>query len=292
MTTTCSASPADASATTPHVVPGRALDFSALGALFWLALRQHVRARRLLILAALFLLPAVVAVTTRAYGMAPGQADLHSLEFALVLTLMPQALVPLTCLLYASGMIQDEIEEQTLTYLLIRPLPKWAIYLTKLLATLIVTLLMTAVFSLITFAAIYVGSREPLADVFGLRWPCTTGPLLLAAIAYCSLFGCMSLLAKRSLVAGVTYIVLFEGLLAKFDFAFRRGTVMYYFRVLTQRWLVGNNPDLRKWGIGLDDAPDTWDCLSVLLGVSAAATVLAAMTFTSREFRLKTPEGS
>ena len=49
--------------------------------------------------------------------------------------LMPHTLVPLTALLYATGMIHDEIEEQTLTYLLVRPLPKWGIYLTKLLAT-------------------------------------------------------------------------------------------------------------------------------------------------------------
>ncbi len=46
--------------------------------------------------------------------------------------MIPQALVPITALVFASGMISDEVEEQTLTYLLIRPVPKSVIYLVKL----------------------------------------------------------------------------------------------------------------------------------------------------------------
>ena len=53
----------------------------------------------------------------------------EKLQFALVFNLIPHALAPLAALLYATGIIQDEVEEQTLTYLLLRPLPRWAIYL-------------------------------------------------------------------------------------------------------------------------------------------------------------------
>ncbi len=62
--------------------------------------------------------------------------------------------MPLAALLYATGIIQDEVEEQTLTYLLLRPLPRWALYLVKLLATLLVTAALTAVFTAATFAVI------------------------------------------------------------------------------------------------------------------------------------------
>ena len=55
-----------------------------------------------------------------------------TVESVLVFGLIPQALVPLTALLFASGMVQDDVEEQTLTYLLIRPIPRWPIYLAKL----------------------------------------------------------------------------------------------------------------------------------------------------------------
>src|SRR5260370_36295811 len=99
------------------------LELSAPAALFWFVLRQQCRARRLLILAGLLTLPSLIAILVRA---ADPTVKLAIPEFGLLFMLMPHALVPITALLYASGMIQDEIEEQTLTYLLIRPLPKWS----------------------------------------------------------------------------------------------------------------------------------------------------------------------
>ena len=66
-------------------------------------------------------------------------ASCRNLQFAFVFNLIPHALVPLAALLYATGIIQDEVEEQTLTYLLLRPLPRWALYLIKLLATMLMT---------------------------------------------------------------------------------------------------------------------------------------------------------
>src|SRR5712692_1140186 len=138
------------------------IELCALLALFWLALRQHVRARRLLILAALLALPSLIAILIRSTDPT---VKLQELEFGLVFLLMPHALVPLTALLYASGMIQDEIEEQTLTYLLIRPLPKWSIYVAKLLATLLVTAPLTGLFTGLTYAVVYWGTPEFAGDI-------------------------------------------------------------------------------------------------------------------------------
>ena len=105
------------------------INLTGLAALFWLTLRQHARARKLVILSFLFILANVLAILVRAFNK---DVTPFALEFAVVLNVIPHVMITLTALLYASAMIQDEIEEQTLTYLLIRPLPKWAIYLTKL----------------------------------------------------------------------------------------------------------------------------------------------------------------
>src|SRR6266513_3123035 len=114
----------------------RGFDLSALAALFWLTLRQQARGRRLIVLALLFTLPAALAVLVRSLSeRIPGSV----LEAQLIFNLIPQALAPLAALLYATGVIQDEIEEQTLTYLLIRPLPRAALYVTKLLAAVLTT---------------------------------------------------------------------------------------------------------------------------------------------------------
>src|SRR5260370_24980906 len=94
---------------------------TALGALYTLTLRQHLHGKRWLVLGALFLTPALLAGLVRA--TAP-DAPAVELEFVFAFMFIPQALLPLVALLYASGIIRDEQEEQTFTYLLIRPIPK------------------------------------------------------------------------------------------------------------------------------------------------------------------------
>jgi ABC-2 type transport system permease protein len=265
---------------------GPGLNWPALGALFRLTLRQHLRGRRLLVLACLLALPCLVAVLSR---LPERPAPAQVMELALVFTLLPHALVPLTALLYASGMIQDEVEDQTLTYLLIRPLPRWALYVTKLAATVLVTALLAAVFTTAAYVAIFWGRPEFWGEVFPTRALQAALLMALAQVGYCSLFGCLSLFVRRSLVVGIAYIILFEGLLANIDFAVRRLTVMYYFRTLSVRWL---DLDFKGWRLDLSTAPGAWGCVAALLLASLAATALAALAFTRREFRVKTPEGS
>jgi ABC-2 type transport system permease protein len=273
----------------PHV-PAPTLsqwpELSSLGALFWLAVRQHSRGRRLLILVFLFSLPALLGIVARSFK---SSITGPTLELALVLHVLPHTLIPLTALLYASGMIQDEIEEQTLTYLLIRPSPRWAIYIAKLLATLLVTFVLAGVFTLITYVAIYGGSASLREGGIPLRALTMVGVFCLALGAYCSLFGWLSLLVRRSLIVGAAYIILFEGLLANIPFFARSLTIMYYFRVLTERW---TGQIVKDWSINLNEAPSAWTCVGALTAVTVATTAFAALWFTVREFRVKTPEGS
>jgi ABC-2 type transport system permease protein len=265
----------------------RAFNLGGLGALFVLTLRQHLRGRRLLVLSLLFLLPAVLVVVVR---LTPKPPPAGELEFAFVFNLIPHALATLTALLYAAGIIQDEVAEQTLTYLLLRPLPRWALYLTKLLATLIITVLLTAVFTMLTLVVIYWGTPELLDGGLPGRALKIAALLALAQAGYCALFGAISLWARRTLVAGVAYIIVFEGLLASFDTVARRLTVMHYFRVLALRWLDPANG--REWSINTATAPSAANCVLVLLGASLVFALLGAAAMMRREFRMKTPEAS
>ncbi len=268
----------------PRARLSRGVNLTGLAAVFRLTLRQHARGRRLIVLSLLFAIPAVIAGLVR-YANPEVPPDL--LEQVLVFALIPNALAPLAALLYASGMIQDEVEEQTLTYLLVRPLPRWGVYLTKLLATWLLTALLCAVFTTLTFVAVYAGKPE-LGEVLTGRAAQVAALMALTMAAYCALFGFLSLQVRWSLVAGVAYIVLFEGVLANIDFAVRRATVMYYFRVLSDRWL---GRDTEDWALRLDTAPSAEYCVAVLAGVSLLAAALAAYSFTVREFRVKTPGG-
>src|SRR5581483_7889528 len=96
-------------------------DLRALWTLYTLTLRQHMRGKRWIVMTLLFLIPAGLAILARVTNP---DAPMIFIEFTLAFMFIPQALLPLIALLYSSGVIQDELEEQTITYLLIRPIPR------------------------------------------------------------------------------------------------------------------------------------------------------------------------
>jgi ABC-2 type transport system permease protein len=267
----------------------QALDFSALGALFWLTLRQQARGRRLIVLALLFALPTGLAVLIR--SLSEGISG-DVLQAQLILNLIPQALAPLAALLYATGVIQDEIEEQTLTYLLIRPLPRAALYVTKLLAAMLTSSLLAAAGTFVVYIAIYWGTSDLWGDVLPYRAAKVAVLFAVAQVGYCAIFSFISLLTRRSLIAGIAYIVVIEGALANWPFIVRQLTVMYYFRVLTLHWLSPPSASVESWAIDPADAFSTATCLAIVLGTSVALTIAGGLTFAAREFGVKTPEGA
>jgi ABC-2 type transport system permease protein len=260
---------------------------TALTTLFVLTLRQHVRGRRLLVLCFLFVLPSVLATIIKLSPHPPKQGEL---EFALVLNLLPSALATLAALLYAAGIIRDEVEEQTLTYLLLRPLPRWALYLTKLFATILVTSILTGVFTVVTMMVIYWDAPDQWHEAILERTPGTVALLAMAQVGYCSIFALVGLMTRWALVTGIGYIIIFEGLLANLDLLTRRLTVMYYFRVLAMRWF--DPPESKEWSIDLATAPSASACLWTLLLVSLVLMLLGAWRMARGEFRMKTPEGN
>src|SRR5262249_20449553 len=179
--------------------------------------RQN-RGRRLLILALLFSLPIVFAILTRRY-QTPYRPD--PVESVLVFGLIFAALVPLSALLFATGMVQDDIEEQTLTYFLIRPIPRWAVYLAKLLSTFVRSALRALIFTVGTLVAIYWGEERIVRGVLMERAPIIAAVLGLSLAAYVAIFGGLSLWVRRTLVVGAVYIVVFEGVIANIDFVVR-----------------------------------------------------------------------
>jgi ABC-2 type transport system permease protein len=276
------------------------ISFSSLTTLYVLTLRQYVHGKRWMVMGALFILPAALAILLRATApKIPG----GGLEFLIVFMLIPQALLPLVALVYASGMLQDEQEEQTITYLLIRPIPKWALYLVKLLATLTTTVILTAFFTALTYAAIYVGGDAGGENIL-LRCLKTISIHGLSVVAYCCLFGLISVFTKRTLLAGIVYIVIIEGVLANLPIGIRLITVIYYARLIAYRSLsfVIQVPhgteehastawklDLRR-DPNLLNHPELGTCLVVLLVASLVCALLAAFLCSRKEFYVKTPE--
>jgi ABC-2 type transport system permease protein len=298
--------------TSPENAPGRAAGSrtsatprtSRIGiwsALYALTLRQHLHGKRWLAVSLLFLIPAGLAVLIRATSpVVPSRL----LDFLLAWMLIPQALLPLVALLYASGVVQDEQEEQTITYLLVRPISKWMMYSVKLIATATSTVLLVIALTVLTYAAIYAGSGIELNVVFHrCAWACAI--LSLAVVAYSSLFGLMGLLTKRVLVVGVLYTAIVEGLLASLPFSLRMATIIYYTRLIAYRtldfvvtWPGDREDDVAAIAWMLDTAadptlsehPQLLTCVLVLLCSSLVCAIVAGWICSRREFHVKTPD--
>jgi ABC-2 type transport system permease protein len=264
----------------------RVVNLSALMTVVRITVARQTRGGRLLVIALLFSLPIVMAILIRQY-QTPYRAD--ESEQVLIFGLIFQALIPLTALIFAAGMVQDDVEEQTLTYLLVRPVPRWLIYLCKLVATFSVALLRGLIFMTATLVLIYWGDASLWKSIVPGRVLLIAALLALSVLAYVTIFGALSLWVRRTLAVGAIYIVIFEGVLANIDFVFRYGTVMFFVRVLSVRWLDLPGAD---WSIDPTVVPAASTCLITLLSTSAVFAILGAVTFSMREFRVKTPEGS
>jgi ABC-2 type transport system permease protein len=269
----------------PERLPRR-FPVSAWLTLVRISLVQIVRGRRLLALAGLFTLPTLLTLLAR-WANADFASMVNETEDLVVFYMIPQALVPMTALVLSAGLVRDEIENQTLTYLLIRPLPRWSIYIAKLMAAWLVAAGLTAVFVTIALAAIHWGSAGLWGKILPVR-ACQVALLsTLALLVYTALFGALSLVLKWVFPLGVAYIVIFEGAFANFDFMIRRITVLWHVRVLAERWL---GLHVEVWSIDLDRAPSGVEVLLILLTATLVFAAGAALLFGRREFRVKTPE--
>ncbi|MFO0953340.1 MAG: ABC transporter permease [Isosphaeraceae bacterium] len=272
----------------PAVKLARGFSPGAWLTLLGLSVRMLSRGRRLLALAALFAAPALLGFVIR-YNDPNFRTRLDKIEEVLIFYMIPQALVPLTALILASGMIRDEVEGQTLTYLLIRPIPRPSIYLAKLAAAWGVSAALAAVFVTAALVVLHWGGPELWGEVVPGRAARLVGLSGLSLMVYVALFGILGLVSRWVLTLGVAYTVLFEGILANIDFAFRRVTVLYYVRILAERWF---DVHVDSWSIRLEEAPSGTEALAYLAGAALVLSLAGAFAFGSSEIRVKTPEGA
>lgn len=281
----------------------RASELSAIAALFRLTIRQHLHGRRIFVLALLYLLPCALAILLRSL---PRPARPDELEFALILNLLPHAFAPLTALLYAASTIQDEVEDQTMTYLMMRSIPRWALYVTKFAATWCVTTALMSIATVMLYASIYGGMPE-FNEVLRGRMLTVLVITALGQFTYCAVFGLIGLAARRSLIVGLVFIVVIEGIFANLEFILRNITVVYYVRTLVLRWIEFPERlmrELREWNLTNEErlpdgttqivieAPTSEEAVWRLVISGLVLLAFSAWWFARREFRVKTPEGS
>lgn len=176
----------------------------AIGLVYRLLLRQLVTRGRLL---ALLAVGVVVTGVAWAVGASDGLDDPLESAVQVISNLGFAVLVPVVALVFASASLGDAREDGTLVYLWLRPMDRWPVVVAAWLAAVTVSLPLTVV-PLGAAALLSGGGAELLAA--------TTLAAFVGVLAYAALFVLLGLLVKNSIVWGLGYILVWEGIVAAF----------------------------------------------------------------------------
>lgn len=176
----------------------------AVGLSYRLLLTQLVTRGRLLALLAVGI---VVAGVAWAVGASDEIDDPLEAAVQVISNLGFAVLVPVVALVFASASLGDAREDGTLVYLWLRPIDRWPVVVGAWLAAITVSLPLTVI--PLGVAALLSGGG---ADLLGA----TVLAAIVGVIAYAALFVLLGLLVKNSIVWGLGYVLVWEGIVAAF----------------------------------------------------------------------------
>lgn len=194
-----------------------------------LTLRALARGRRLLVVALLLAVPALLSIAYIASQKNPNGGSF-------VMTLFDQmtlpVLLPLTALIFATSALGGEIEDRTLLYLTLRPVSRLAVVVGKLIAATALTVALVEV----SLAVTYLIAVRGLGDAQNLGAIQLAG--LAGCLAYSSLFLLIGLLApRRALLIGFIYVLAWEGFAAGLSTALATASLRRYVEGALHAWL-------------------------------------------------------
>jgi ABC-2 type transport system permease protein len=225
-------------------------------ALFSLTLRTHGRRGRVLAL----LLAGLVAVVLVA-AVRGGSSDVLEDSTLLIARYGFTLVVPVACLVIASAVFGDMIEDRTLVYVWLRPVPRWELVAGPYAAT--ITIALPIVVLPLVFAAALSGEPDLVAG--------TLVAATVAVVAYSALFLALGLRTKRALLWGLAYIFIWEGVVASIGGLSAQLAIRSYANSILAEFT----------GVDIDLADDS-------LGVAIVVPLLAAALFTTyTTFRLR-----
>jgi ABC-type transport system involved in multi-copper enzyme maturation permease subunit len=181
---------------------------------------------------------------------------------------------PMLCLVYASGVVRDDLEAGTLPYFVTRPLKRSAFLLGKLAATFVIALGLLLPIQILVY---YVVTSPGGLDEVGRRFPAlarTVGATALGLLAYNGIFGLAGTVLKRPLLAGLFFIFGWQAAATFVPGRARLLTVAHYMSSLV------------PGGLGLfADRSSLALSVFALLAVAAGSHALAVAAFQRKEAR-------
>ncbi|MFR9794527.1 ABC transporter permease subunit [Streptomyces sp. MS06] len=211
-----------------------------------LTYRALLGRRRALVLGALPLLLIVIAAVVRGLTGADDQTAADVLGgFALA------TMVPIIGVIAGTGAIGPEIDDGSVVYLLAKPIGRPTIILTKLVVAIAVTMVFSAVPTLIA-GLVLNGNGQQIAVAY-------TVAALVASIAYTAVFLLLGTVSRHAVVFGLVYALVWEALF---------GSLVAGARTLS----------IQQWSLAVAHRVTGGDLVTSDVGLTTATVLLVAVT--------------
>lgn len=242
---------------------------------------QLLLSPRTLAMAAVALLPAGLVLVFRAVSAAGIEMPLTGFGFFSLVTATVgfQFVAPMLALFYASGLVADEVEAGTLTYLVTRPRSRAAILGGKMLGSYALqTMLFLPSITLSFYLAVSPGGWKEVGE----RFPALArdvGAGLLGLAAYSGLFAAAGSALRRPVLIGLGFIFGWEAVATYIPGFMRRLTIAHYLHSL----LPHESFEGALSGF-LGGRASAAEAATTLVLIAAAAHALALFIFSKKEY--------
>ncbi len=236
----------------------------AFRAIVDLTLHALVGRRRTITIALIAALPVLIGLLIRLGGGRPDAPEILD-------TLVIRTVCPLVALVIGTGAIGSEIEDGTLIFQLLKPVPRWLTAVAKTAVAAFLTAVLLVPPILVTGLLLGGLGGESIATTLGFAVATLAG-----GTAYAVGFTALGAVTSRALIVGLGYTLIWEGVLA----GLLEGTRFLSIRQAT----LGLAAELTGRDVGVDPLPASTS--SLIIGVvivgGIAVTAIALRRFQVR----------
>lgn len=176
-----------------------------MGPVFRLSIRQITGIRRLLIVLLLVLLPVLLTLVLRLTST-EGEGNTADYVNGVVNALIVGVVLPIVMISFSTSVFGNDLEDRTLSFIVMTPASRWKIALSKFAAPILVGAPLVVVSAAVS---IYIGLNSDMTSVFAV-----CAGLLLGVVAYASVFTWAGLITTRALAFAIVYVFLWEGVMS------------------------------------------------------------------------------
>ncbi len=248
--------------------------------LVYFSLRRQLRPRRLAVAFLLFILLIIVA------ALVGDERSLSIRRFvrAVIEPSFCRFFLPIMALTFGTAVLGDEREDKTLVYLTTRPLPRWSLFLAKVLGSvpLVLAIALGTLLGICATATSAGGLSLSLLKVAGVFAP----TVIFGVLAYLAFFSWLGAAFRNSTLIGVAYVFLVEFFMGSVPGVLKQVSISFYIRSMLYDAAgeLGVAPRERRGIFQLELLEGSAAAL-VLASIAAGFLLLGMYWFSRREYR-------